>query len=556
MFNISEYNIEDLLAMLTYRRPKDSLSEQQFIERFLLPHGPISDTWGNLYLNITAGEKQSRTMFSCHVDTVHRNGDRQQIQYDSELLVISKDDKEPLGADDGAGIWIMLEMFKAGVPGTYVFHRGEESGGIGSRAAAAGIPDFFKNYDRCIAFDRAGDADVITHQGAQRCCSDEFAEALSKALNEAEGSTFKYKPCDGGVFTDSKSYVGLIPECTNLSVGYEAQHGPNEIQDVEHLAKLLEACLKIDFESLPVKRDPTKTEYKTYKHYNYSPRSHAGWGDDEWGYYGGRGVGGGGMVKSDPPSTTNSAKAAALDEKKSGSNKRKKKQKNKGKGDDRPIIGVTPLRFRNPTFLLPEEIDKLADYDPAGAGTALRCFVRYGLTFQTNEEVVHDLLSSFSTAAIFHVFAWDAPSWLYTTKDLKDLLGEVGLNAAPILAKDYHNLWHTIYALRKEREDREAEEKAKLSAPTPVATRPLTKTEKAEVQKELAKAQCGLQKIDQVPTAIALAMQQAEMTKQSKSQPESTTPSEHELIVDSLVEAGDMYAEALIELADGDKLIH
>ena len=49
-------------------------------------------------------------------------------------------------------------------------------------------------------------------------------------------------------------------------------------QDIEHLTKLAEACLKVDWNSLPVERDPSKTEYKSYGGYG-------GYGWDAWDDY-------------------------------------------------------------------------------------------------------------------------------------------------------------------------------------------------------------------------------------------------------------------------------
>ena len=59
-----------------------------------------------------------------------------------------------LGADDGAGIYIMLRMIETKKPGLYVFHRGEERGGIGAKATVTKHAEFFKKggYEQCIAF--------------------------------------------------------------------------------------------------------------------------------------------------------------------------------------------------------------------------------------------------------------------------------------------------------------------------------------------------------------------------------------------------------------------
>lgn len=113
--------------------------------------------------------------------------------------------------------------------------------------------------DSAIAFDRAGLADVITHQASGRTCSNAFAASLAALLNELD-STFWYRPDDTGIFTDTNEYAGIVPECTNLSVGYYAQHGPRESLDVAHCEKLLAAMLKFDASKLVIARDPSIRE--------------------------------------------------------------------------------------------------------------------------------------------------------------------------------------------------------------------------------------------------------------------------------------------------------
>jgi len=176
-----------------------------------------------------------------------------------------KADGEALGADNGAGMWLLLEMIDAGVPGTYIFHRGEECGGVGSHALAMNEPEFLKKFDRAIAFDRKDYGHIITHQGGERCCSNEFTEALAKVMNAAfPTSPDEFKGNDTGSFTDTKSYIDLISECTNISVGYANNHGGRETQDLTYLAELREACLKIDWEALPAVRDPADTFVMDY----------------------------------------------------------------------------------------------------------------------------------------------------------------------------------------------------------------------------------------------------------------------------------------------------
>ena len=263
-------DVSDLIAILTYKRKHNSQSELDFINDWLLPRLPnpvtFADKSGSAMAYVVTIPNHdgtaSRTMISCHTDTCHHGVGKQILAYDQELQLIYKSsddlDKDVLGADDGSGIWLALQMIEAGVPGAFVFHCGEEVGGVGSRYLEAHHPEFLAQFDRAIAFDRAGYEDVITHQARGRCCSDEFAEALARQLNK--GGTVEFKPSPDGVFTDTANYVGIIPECSNLSVGYFQQHSSQEYQDVEFLLKLRDAVICIDWEALPTKRDPSKVE--------------------------------------------------------------------------------------------------------------------------------------------------------------------------------------------------------------------------------------------------------------------------------------------------------
>lgn len=238
--------LQKLLQMLTYKRPAGSKAEISFIKRYILPLGAKAIS-GNYVIEVPGDPD---TMFSCHTDTVHHQGGTQQVMLDSNLQIAYKQDKECLGADDTAGVWIMLEMIKARIPGTYLFHYGEEKGCIGSHALARDHPELLRKFKRAIAFDRRGTTSIITFQASQRCCSDIFGKALGDMLQHG------YKNDPTGLFTDTASYTKLIPECTNISVGYEHQHCADETLDCGHLLLLREIVMDVKWHQLPVDRDP------------------------------------------------------------------------------------------------------------------------------------------------------------------------------------------------------------------------------------------------------------------------------------------------------------
>ena len=78
--------------------------------------------------------------------------------------------------------------------------------------------------------------------------------ALSPAFRVARKRNRSQTQSDEGTFTDTAHYVGLVPECTNLSIGYENAHSGDEYQDYGFLAALLPALLGVDWHRLPVAR--------------------------------------------------------------------------------------------------------------------------------------------------------------------------------------------------------------------------------------------------------------------------------------------------------------
>jgi hypothetical protein len=232
-----------------------------------LPLGYQIDEWGNYYLEI--GE--STTMFTCHLDTASYSEGKVNHVFDGNY--IKTDGSSILGADDKAGMVILLYMIKKEIPGLYYFFLGEERGCIGSSKVSQywdSLP-FSKKINKVISFDRRGTSSIITEQFGGVCCSDIFANELSQRLNSVENS-FNFRPDPTGIYTDSAQFIDIVPECTNISVGYYNEHSSSERQDIEFLKKLCKAVIKIDWESLPVVRNFKYTS----NFYSLSPV------DDDW----------------------------------------------------------------------------------------------------------------------------------------------------------------------------------------------------------------------------------------------------------------------------------
>ena len=231
---------------------------------------------------------KSRVLFSCHIDTCHSKqesdtGTTQNLSYDELMGHVFVNDpiSSCLGADDGVGVYIMLKMLEAKVPGSYIFHRGEEKGGIGSRAVLAKHKLWLDSFDACIAFDRPNCHEIIITQGGLPCASNTYGEALAKAFNDLDAD-FKYEISHKGMFTDSKVYAYVIPECINIGVGYTNQHTKDEYLNVEHAEKLMQAAIKLDWAKLPITRVPPE-EPKAYMRPPANPRHDFG---ASHGYYG------------------------------------------------------------------------------------------------------------------------------------------------------------------------------------------------------------------------------------------------------------------------------
>lgn len=246
--------VEELHHMLTYMRPAGTTHEQEFVSRFVdtLP-GVFADDYGNRHVVIG----NTNMLWSSHTDSVHHQTGRQVvIKRDGVFRLKGDQPKKPscLGADCATGVWIMRNMILRGVPGHYAFHRDEEIGGCGSSWIAKNDPGLLEGVEIAVAFDRKGYDSVITHQGS-RTASDEFARSMAGLLGD------KYMADDTGIFTDTAKYASIIPECSNLSVGYHQAHSAQEWQDIDFAVLLLDKVTHLDTSKLVVARDPKVVEY-------------------------------------------------------------------------------------------------------------------------------------------------------------------------------------------------------------------------------------------------------------------------------------------------------
>lgn len=258
---ISSWSAPALYKLLTYRRAHASVGEKQYIMDQLIPLNPriiCNDKDEPMAFFVYVGK--SDLMFTSHTDSVHLSNDKIWQEVILEGNFYKKQDNQPLGADDAAGNWLMFHMIEARVPGIYAFFRGEERGGIGSSYCASKRKDLFENVKAAIAFDRRGTNSIITHQGMGRGCSDEFAKSLATVLN------MNHQLDDTGIYTDTAEFFDIVPNCTNISVGYENEHSKKETLNKSYIEHLRDRLLAADWSKLD--HTPPVPELRLPRGYN------------------------------------------------------------------------------------------------------------------------------------------------------------------------------------------------------------------------------------------------------------------------------------------------
>ena len=242
-----QVNEELLINMLAFMRPAYSDTEADFCRTYLQPIFGEPDRHGN-YIKVIG--KKPHIAFTAHTDTVHVVDGIQLTHIEDDF--VSTMNGSCLGADCTTGLWLMLGMIEAGIEGVYVAHAAEEIGGVGSTALVKDNPSWLDHIQACISFDRYGTESIVTHQRGLRTASDEFAYSLADALDMPF-----LKPDTGGTYTDSLEYAHIVPECTNISVGYYNQHTKGEMQDLLFSTALLERLKEADWGRLVILREPT-----------------------------------------------------------------------------------------------------------------------------------------------------------------------------------------------------------------------------------------------------------------------------------------------------------
>lgn len=250
----------------------------------------------NLFLKKPTGIPEYIPGLKKTVDTFFNEAGEELYQETREVKMQVRNPAFPkmprcLGADCTTGIFIMQHMIENNVPGVYVVFADEEIGRKGSEAMVKAYRDsinldgkkrayrFIDYIDHCVSFDRFGYNDIIVKQSGQRTASDRFGNWFGKHIGEFV-APYGYpipKASDRGSFTDSYSFREIIPECTNICVGYKSQHSFNETQDLKYAMLIANAMIDIgrkfssDSEDYPpICRDPKEFESNSNFTYGYS----------------------------------------------------------------------------------------------------------------------------------------------------------------------------------------------------------------------------------------------------------------------------------------------
>ena len=168
---------------------------------------------------ILCGEGNIPIMLIAHLDTVFKVSP-QSIYYDTEQQVMWS--PQGLGADDRAGVFLILKLLQAGYRPSICFTMGEEKGGLGALALIRQFPKAPWPLKYIIELDRQGANDCVFYG----CDNQAFTDYV-----EEFGFLTDY-----GTFTDISHICPMWKVAgVNLSVGYLNEHSQIETLHIKAL---------------------------------------------------------------------------------------------------------------------------------------------------------------------------------------------------------------------------------------------------------------------------------------------------------------------------------
>lgn len=202
----------------------------------------VVDSYGNLLGEKVIGTGIGSTiLLSAHMDTVKG------VLADRELVIksgIIKSSKGALGADDRAGIAIILSVLRnINKISTFngvikvAFSREEEIGCVGSEKIDS---NWYKDVDLAIVVDRCGNRDIVVGCG-MAFCSDSvgyFMEDVSKIVE------MNWKCVEGGV-SDAMTFATKGVNSINLSAGYSHEHTDREFVSISDMKDTIRLIMQV-----------------------------------------------------------------------------------------------------------------------------------------------------------------------------------------------------------------------------------------------------------------------------------------------------------------------
>lgn len=188
------------------------------------------DDYGNVLAEKSFGDNGPTVLLSAHMDTVWVEEDREIVQ-EGDIWFSSKG---PLGADDRAGIAIILSVLRRLHDMNFTgnvrvaFTREEEIGLCGAREIS---PDWLKDADLAIVVDRRGSRDVVVCNRYMDFCGPDvadFFERVGRDCGMSDWQAVRGGSSDAAVFAERG-----VPS-VNVSAGYMQEHTDREYVNVTH----------------------------------------------------------------------------------------------------------------------------------------------------------------------------------------------------------------------------------------------------------------------------------------------------------------------------------
>lgn len=316
--NLSASNIA--VSVMSFRRQYESTGIANFISAFFEPmlkeikvileskgytvamvEVGIGAGFKNYLIDVSKNGETSPVLYVAHYDTVDRDTAFSRTRYGTtqthptnkteerlyksvlvedniaslDVSSVINTDAACLGADDGAGLAVMLNLLQRGILGGYCFTTGEECGGIGALEVTRDTRGkaFLRQYKISIEIDRRGKDEIVHEQGAGKCASVEFTQWLCDELKMG------HKPSEFGSYTDVSDFAEFICENVNISAGYVGAHTTNEQVCLDYLDRLADSLSNVKWDITKVKR--TENDYGFKKlgknDYNFYDDLYGGW---------------------------------------------------------------------------------------------------------------------------------------------------------------------------------------------------------------------------------------------------------------------------------------